>query len=117
MNKILWYGIYFSIAVNIVTVMAPILLWMRDSFLPAIVVRFIITLFGFIIALYLPFAFLLIYPALAISLFITTYVGIQLFKLQNSDFRNLLFVSVISLLLNVVAIYFRHMMAMSGKGM
>ncbi|MDO8446577.1 MAG: hypothetical protein Q7T53_10830 [Deltaproteobacteria bacterium] len=117
MNKFLWYGIYFSIAVNTVTVLAPVLLWMKNSFLPEIVVRIITTLFGFIIALYLPFAFLLIYPALAISLIITTYVSIQLSTRENSDFRNLLFVSMISLILNIVAIYFRHMMAMPGKGM
>ncbi len=108
MVRYLNYGIIFSLTVNLITIISPILLLSGLSRIP---------LFGIVVIFYLPVAFLLIYPALLVSLICAVYSGLQIFKAQNSSFFRLMVVSVLSLFLNIIALYLRHLMSLSGKNM
>jgi hypothetical protein len=72
-----WYGIYFPLIVSFVTVVSPILIWIKLSR---------ISLFGFIVILYLPFAYGLIYPALFISIACMAYGSIH--SIPRQGWRN-----------------------------
>ncbi len=106
MTRFLWYGSIFSLVVNLITVLSPILLGLKPSNFARIVMSF----FGFIVVLYLPFAFVLIYPAIFISVLGIAYVSINIFKMHNQNSRVLFFIFTVSLLLHLLAIHLRDSM-------
>lgn len=100
MDNFLKYGLLFSYMVNFITVLSPLLIWTELSKIP---------IFGLIVILYLPFAFILIYPAIGISIFCAGYTGVKMLKVaHNSSLRFFLAISVVSLFLHMLAIYLRH---------
>lgn len=111
MVKFLWYSVIVSLIIDFITVIAPILLLLEKHINSSFFMRIMAKLFVWTIVLYLPFAFILIWPALLFSVFSIAYASVQIIRDIEGNSYRLLVVAILSLMLGLIALYFRSLLS------